>query len=106
MVNFAHVLQCRLTGGQVLIRYGGEEFIVLCSGMALQQAAELAEQIRSAVENYAFFPDRKITCSIGVSQWRKMTEDHLSDPILKRVDLALYAAKERGRNKVVTDAEI
>lgn len=106
LVNFAHVLQCRLTSGQVLIRYGGEEFIVLCSGAALQQAAVLAEQIRSSVEHYAFFPDRTITCSIGVSQWRRTTEDGLSDPILKRVDLALYAAKERGRNRVVTELEI
>jgi diguanylate cyclase (GGDEF)-like protein len=83
-------------------RYGGEEFAVICVGMKLDHAAQLAEQIRQAIEiTPARFESIKlsITCSFGVSE---TTADTIAaSDLLHRADLALYQAKHEGRNRVV-----
>jgi diguanylate cyclase (GGDEF)-like protein len=78
------------------IRWGGEEFLVLVSDHALA-VEELAEQLRAQVAG-SCIAGHEVTCSIGVASWygKKDTPDAL----FKRVDRALYAAKEAGRNQV------
>lgn len=95
---------CTLARSQIrdndrLARWGGEEFMVLMDGAQLRQARTLAERLRKAVEAYTFtgLPGG-CTSSFGVAQWLK-TETRAA--FLKRVDEALYRAKESGRNKVV-----
>lgn len=79
-------------------RIGGEEFAVILPVTDLSAAKELAERIRSSVEK-APFPDvEKVTISVGVTQ---CIENDKVLSLFKRADVALYAAKNDGRNRVV-----
>jgi len=110
--NFSHsvgdrVLQhlCRVVRGLVrhadlLIRWGGEEFLILLPATFLNEAALLAERIRIEVEQEEFVEQIHITISLGVAQFH--AEDSI-DSLLKRVDAALYQAKQQGRNRVIVD---
>jgi diguanylate cyclase (GGDEF)-like protein len=87
--------------GGIVGRLGGEEFALLLAGAAFTAAAALAERLRRAIEALRFATpegEMTLTCSFGVSE-RCAGEgiDHL----LKRADVALYAAKTGGRNRVV-----
>ncbi len=87
--------------GDLLIRWGGEEFLVLLPETALAEAAPLAERIRQEVAAMEFTQAGHITISLGVA------ELHFGDTIdalIRRVDDALYRAKQGGRNRVVLDS--
>lgn len=79
-----------------LVRWGGEEFIVFCPDTGLEEAAKLAERIRTYVENHIWVHGEVLTCSIGVAELGsgKATE------AIARADEALYIAKHNGRNQV------
>ena len=82
-----------------LIRWGGEEFLVIALDTDLRGAEVLAEKIRKAIENYNFEKVGRVTVSFGVTQFK---QDDTEDPFMKRADDALYQAKEKGRNRVET----
>lgn len=84
----------------VLGRWGGEEFIIICTDTDLKGAVVLAEKLRQMIANHDFQMVGKKTCSFGVAQLRK---DETIDSLLIRSDQALYRAKDQGRNRVVTD---
>jgi diguanylate cyclase (GGDEF)-like protein len=83
-------------------RYGGEEFLVVLPGCSGSLASHQAERIREAVAGEPFtsggvvFP---VTCSIGAS-WSESPSVHDADQLIREADLALYRAKDRGRNCV------
>ena len=79
-------------------RWGGEEFMVLLSNSDAEEAAVLAEKIRSAFASMSFETAGSQTVSIGVTQARD-GED--ADTLYNRVDKALYTAKANGKNQVV-----
>lgn len=83
-------------------RYGGEEFIILLPETNQKGATVVAEKLRSLVENIDFLHKEnrvKITISIGVTG--VLPEDENHETIFSRVDLAMYEAKNSGRNRVV-----
>ncbi|PSL13073.1 PAS domain S-box-containing protein/diguanylate cyclase (GGDEF)-like protein [Marinobacterium halophilum] len=81
-------------------RWGGEEFMILCPNTDLSGAHKLAENLRHRIEQIRFPVIGQRTCSFGVATLRP--GDHKGD-LLKRVDDALYRAKENGRNQVITE---
>ncbi len=81
----------------ILIRWGGDEFICILPGTKLEGAARLAERIRLSVKNYEFTNMGKVTLSMGISQ---VTKGDTEDSLLKRADEALYKAKMNGGNQV------
>lgn len=78
-------------------RWGGEEFLVICSHVDLNGAKTLAERIRAAVAEHPFSVVGEKTCSFGVASYR--SED-TAETIVNRADTALYEAKRGGRNRV------
>jgi two-component system cell cycle response regulator len=81
-------------------RLGGEEFGVLMEN-DLSDAVEIAQGLRRSVNSLKIFAgDRavEVTCSLGVAEWK---DGDTIDTLLRRADLALYEAKQTGRNKVV-----
>ncbi len=83
-------------------RIGGEEFSIALLDTDLQQAYNLAEKIRLNIQQTPYSDKRNtimITISLGVSQAQPNDQD--ISVILSRADIALYQAKESGRNKVV-----
>ncbi len=84
-------------------RYGGEEFVILLSETPLQVAREIAERLRSAVENSSLATDSgnlRVTISVGVAAFSRETPD--LETLIARADQALYLAKHKGRNRVET----
>ncbi len=78
-------------------RIGGEEFMIISPETNLNNAKEFAERLRLKIENHNFSTGSKVTCSFGaVSLNKNDTQGSLE----YRVDLALYKAKENGRNRV------
>ena len=94
----AAIAQGAVPRSAMLIRFGGDEFIVLLPHTPQSTAAEVAEAIRAALEQGAFRGGGKITASFGVAE-RKTAEPFKL--WYKRADAALYRAKNLGRNQVV-----
>jgi len=78
-------------------RWGGDELVMLLTDTNLQGAASLAEKLRSLVENHAFPHHRRLTISLGVSEYS--TQDNVAG-FIERADAAMYRAKHGGRNRV------
>jgi diguanylate cyclase (GGDEF)-like protein len=102
--SFAVLVRNCLRKEDLLARYGGEEFVVLLPGAAPPAAAILAERIREEVAARPFDANRhlvRVTVSIGVASEAGDTLPSL-EAMLGRADEALYAAKNQGRNRIVT----
>ncbi|MGL1930607.1 MAG: sensor domain-containing diguanylate cyclase [Desulfotalea sp.] len=80
-------------------RFGGEEFLVICTETELEDAIELAEDIRRTIATYEFPFVGTITCSFGVSSYKRTDKDPTD--ALKRADHLMYKAKKDGKNKVL-----
>lgn len=90
----------------VIGRYGGEEFTVVLPETDIHQATVYAERVRSSIEQLGrerrrTYPLCHLSISIGVSSLLKGDDD--IEGLIHRVDHALYAAKDRGRNRVCVD---
>jgi len=86
----------------MIARYGGEEFAMILPGTGFSQAMNLAEQVRKTVEEIQFIYRGKrmtVTISIGVVS-RVTSMDQHPDDFIAEADVALYKAKEAGRNRV------
>jgi len=89
-------------------RYGGEEFLAVVPGCDLQACQAQAERLRAAMGSDPFLADGisfPVTCSIGVS-WREHPLPSQMDAFIHEADEALYAAKDRGRNRVAAYSEL
>lgn len=93
----AEILKERMRKTDVLGRWGGEEFIVICPNTHLAESVLLGESIRKAIEEESFDIDGNYTVSIGISSVQK---DDEANCIIKRADENLYLAKSKGRNRV------
>ncbi|MDD5772040.1 MAG: sensor domain-containing diguanylate cyclase [bacterium] len=87
----------------ILIRYGGEEFIILLPEVNLEIAQNIAERIRKAVEVFSFSGQKeplRITISLGVTTCTKELIDEGGKKLISVANEALYEAKKSGRNRV------
>jgi len=88
-------------------RYGGEEFLFLLPETGLSDAVSIAERIREAIKQLAIAYDNKevhCTMSLGVAEFVHDRVD-TTDKIIHNADIALYQAKENGRDQVVVYQE-
>jgi len=83
-------------------RWGGEEFLLLCPSTDRGGALAVAEKLRAAVAAEPFADDIALTVSLGVAV---SAGGEPLDAVLDRADRALYAAKDAGRNRVVLDGD-
>lgn len=84
-------------GPDSLVRWGGEEFVVLCPNTPLHSAAMLAERIRFVIGERRFADVGRVTCSVGVAEF--MVGETWME-WFSRADAALYRAKNAGRDRV------
>jgi diguanylate cyclase (GGDEF)-like protein len=101
LVSFTRLIRDCIRRGDLVVRYGGEEFCVLLPSTTLAAATALAERIRTTcaaepLTERAF----KVTVSIGLTARPSTGVTRLND-LLARADEALYRAKDGGRNQVV-----
>lgn len=100
--NVVDVIQHRIRAQDIVGRYGGEEFLVVLADTTAQGAQQLAEQLRAAVQETTFGRPGDsvgVTVSIGVFGGRLEPGDSW-DQIIHAADMALYRAKQNGRNRV------
>ncbi len=95
--SFAGLIKDNLRQSDLLFRWGGEEFIILLPGNEPEAAHMLAEKIRIIIENHPFDPVGKMTASFGVTGVLPGESD---EETIRRLDQALYRAKDHGRNRV------
>jgi two-component system cell cycle response regulator len=89
--------------GEIVGRIGGEEFAMLLAGRDIAGGQEVAEHLRQQIMRVNLGDAGNFTCSFGVSQWQPGEN---VDDMLRRADMALYSAKEAGRNRVLTTADV
>lgn len=106
LVELAAILRQTAREIDQLGRYGGEEFIVILPNTDIDDADKFAERVRQKVEHHAFPAGRpdplRMTISSGVAAY---PHPHVKDSrsLVERADIALYAAKRGGRNRVVRE---
>jgi diguanylate cyclase (GGDEF)-like protein len=96
----ASILTEVVRGSDMVSRYGGDEFLVLLPETDLEGADALAEKVRAAAASQSFGdgePRFQLTLSIGAAT---LFETESGNDMIVRADLALYDAKEHGRNRV------
>ncbi len=97
------IIQANIRRSDLLIRYGGEEFIILLQNVKEDMSEKVAEKIRSGVEQAKFDLGNGVTIqktiSVGVAEYP--TDGNTMYKAIKFSDVALYAAKSQGRNRVV-----
>ncbi len=105
----------------IAARYGGDEFVIAAPGVGLEEAIDIAEEIREAIVGSTFLeragdiqPDplflTGITCSIGLASLRRhctrdLTTERCKSTLLRLADAAMYVAKDTGRNRTVVAGE-
>jgi diguanylate cyclase (GGDEF)-like protein len=106
LAHLANVIVASLRATDVVARYGGEEFSVCMVHASAKEAAIVCDRLRErvAAHQFALPSDRAetqltVTVSIGIAELSHSAESWMS--LIQRADRALYAAKERGRNRVV-----
>ncbi len=98
--NTCKTIQEVIRKTDILSRFGGEEFTVICKGSSIECALAIAEKIRAGVDSNTILHEGRelhITVSVGVTEF---TGSDNSASLVKRVDDALLLAKQNGKNRV------
>ncbi|MGB8712827.1 MAG: GGDEF domain-containing protein [Onishia taeanensis] len=106
--HLAELMRQCARNGDLIARYGGEEFLVLLPATEQELAKQVAQRLRRTVANTALnvpetgVPDLELTISVGVASNNPLNgKPHDIDVLIHNADLAVYAAKRGGRNRVV-----
>jgi diguanylate cyclase (GGDEF)-like protein len=101
LAHIAEGLAACLHQGEALVRFGGEEFLVLLPDTELPAAAARAEMLRTHIDQMPRLPalHQHVTISIGVCALSQLRQPDI-ESLLGGADEALYAAKHAGRNRV------
>ena len=101
LIHLARVLEGTLRAGDVLTRFGGDEFAMLLENITPTDAQQIAERVQAAVANYRFYHgDRSYDTSVSIGV-ATISRDSDSQSVMVMADTALLIAKDEGRNRVV-----
>ena len=101
LIEVSDLILKNVRKSDIVGRWGGEEFMVICPNTQLSEALVVAETLRAAILGYEFCTAGQISSSFGVAQWMVKESAEL---LISRADNALYKAKNQGRNRVETAA--
>ncbi|VAX35924.1 diguanylate cyclase/phosphodiesterase (GGDEF & EAL domains) with PAS/PAC sensor(s), partial [hydrothermal vent metagenome] len=102
LVSLARLMKKECYSGELVGRYGGEEFVILCPDTTLEQGVQRAERLRKAIAIAEVSTTRSeinVTSSFGVSE---AEQGDSVESVIRRADKALYVSKETGRNKTTS----
>ena len=95
--DVAHILRDSVRSGDAVIRWGGEEFVILLENCALEAAIDLGERIRNRVRAHQDAEVGALTLSLGLAG---RAQDESFEQLVARADAALYTAKRSGRDRL------
>ncbi len=98
LIRIAEILKCFYQNEEMIFRYGGEEFLILCPNVNIDMAFNLGEQLREMIKQNIIIDGHEQTISLGVAEYVK---EESNDDWIHRVDLALYQAKNQGRDRII-----
>lgn len=101
----ANICQSSLRDIDVLVRYGGEEFVILLPVTNLQEGMVVANRIKGRMEKHRFdaaMNNISVTVSIGIAHYPTLPIIGAPETLFLQADQALYAAKRAGRNCIMT----
>jgi len=101
MRDITGLLQARVRASDTIARLGGDEFGILLEGAAPDQARQIADGVRQAIHSYRFVwgaTTLSVGASIGVVEIKRSTESVAA--VMSAADIACYAAKDGGRNRI------
>ena len=101
LAEVAAKLRSAIRGNDVLVRYGGEEFLVLLPSTAARAAQDVGERMRMTLQEETFFAGDapiEVRISVGIAEHLRGSDSPTT--LIRRADTALYLAKESGRNRV------
>jgi diguanylate cyclase (GGDEF)-like protein len=101
LVSISKTLLANTRKSDAVARWGGEEFLVLCSETSLEAAVNLAEKLRTSIEGLSFDREFSVTASFGVVQVSRRYNVY---SLLSEADRLLYNSKRSGRNRVTGEA--
>lgn len=102
---FVEVVKRNLRNSDVIIRYGGEEFVIMLPSIHLEKGFKVIEKIREEfARSTLVFNDKKISTTVSIGMMKVEPHQHFEqsfiDDYIMQVDQKLYHAKEHGRNRV------
>lgn len=106
LVQIARTLGREKRGGDILARWGGEEFILLLPETACAEASGIAERLRHEIAGLSITTSQgllSLTASFGVTS--SLHAEASLEALINRADKHLYQAKQRGRNRVASDLD-
>jgi diguanylate cyclase (GGDEF)-like protein len=102
LVSAADIIEENVRGGDIVGRYGGEEFMVVAPSISEEGAWQLGERLRKRIEDqeFIFWGARvPVTVSVGVAIFPQDSDD--PEELIDLADIAMYRAKQTGRNRTV-----
>lgn len=100
--KIAELISGNLRNSDIFGRYGGEEFLIICTQTTKENAFVLAEKLRVLIKDFKFDEIGYKTISLGISDFQK---GDTVETLFKKADFALYEAKDKGRNKSIIYGE-
>jgi diguanylate cyclase (GGDEF)-like protein len=99
--KFCEMVTAALRPNDVFGRFGGEEFAVVLQGSSIEAACARAERVRAAfAEDCRFIRNHQVNATVSGGVSVSMNAEHTLDALLEYSDVALYAAKAEGRNRI------
>ncbi len=104
IIKLSRLLKKHARESDIIVRFGGEEFVILLPETSLLEAQTLASRILRQFSSEGFQIANKeleLTISIGLAEFNRQRDHHIED-LIKKADLGLYKAKESGKNQIIT----
>ena len=98
--KFSQFVQNNIRENDIVTRWGGEEFVILCEAGSQKTLRSFAEKLRRCTEKIRFSSHSDFSFSVSIGATYFNVGEHFDDA-LRRADIALYQAKNQGRNRVV-----
>jgi diguanylate cyclase (GGDEF)-like protein/PAS domain S-box-containing protein len=97
LVHLCHLIQSKMRADDLLVRWGGEEFLIFLMTNSIEETTHIAQKLRAYVEKEEFEEIEHLTCSFGITLYNAGEK---LETAIQRADEALYEAKAAGRNQV------
>ena len=100
LIQLANIAKGSIRSYDIIGRWGGEEFLVLCPQSSEKEVEQVAQRIRTNIKDAHFSTNEIHTVSIGVAMMKQGDTPHT---LVSRADKALYRAKNKGRDRVILE---